>query len=87
MIGLELLCIALLVEERKFYDWKNLELLAPLLGEGLKKAQRKYSDELVTLIKSCLDPSPESRPTIELLHRLVEDRKGSVLSNSQTIEN
>lgn len=86
VIGMELLCIALLVEEHKFYDWKNLEVLAPLLSEGLKKAQRKYSDELVDLIKSCLDPNPESRPTIEVLYRLVEDRKGSMTNNSQTLE-
>lgn len=86
VIGLELLCIALLISEEKFYDWKNFELVAPLLSEGLKKAHRKYSDSLVDLIKSCLDQNPEARPTIELLHKLVEERKGSLTNNSLTIE-
>jgi len=86
VIGLQLLCIALLVAEEKFYDWKNFEVLAPLLSEGVKKAHRKYSDALIELIKSCLDPNPESRPTIELLHKLVEERKGSLTNNSLTLE-
>ena len=86
VIGLIVLCVSLLVSEEKFYDWKNFQINSPLLAEGIKKLQRKYSNSFSDLIKSCLNESPHNRPSLKMIETAIENRRIELDGNSLTLE-
>jgi len=76
-IGIILLGIVSLIPDYVIYDWEHIELNGRELIFHLDRISRKYSTELLNLIKICLEFDPDKRADIESIIELLAQQKKS----------